>query len=128
GTPTVSGTYNSTASVTGLASTPSPSAESMTINDPVTCNSPSITSTSPLPTASSGNSYPFSVPHTGDRTRAWSATGLPGGATLHAATGVLSGVAAVGTSAISVTATNGCGSAGPSVFTLQVNAPSVVTV
>jgi hypothetical protein len=41
---------------------------------------------------------------------------------------VLSGVAAVGTSAISVTATNGCGSAGPSVFTLQVNALSVVTV
>ena len=54
GTPTVSGTYNFTASVTGLASTPSPSPESITINDPVTCNSPSITSTSPLPNGTAG--------------------------------------------------------------------------
>ena len=128
GTPTANGTYNFTASVTGLASTPSPSPESITINNPVTCNLPNITSTSPLPTGTSGNSYSYTFTATGDPTITWSATGLPGWATLNAATGVLSGVAAAGTSAIGVTATNGCGSAGPSVFTLQVNAPSAVTI
>lgn len=81
---------------------------------------PTITSTSPLPNGATGVPYSYQFLGNGTAPIAWSATGLPGWASLSSG-GLLSGTPnAAAVSTISVTALNAFGSAGPTPFSLTV--------
>lgn len=85
-----------------------------------TPTSPTITSTSPLPSGVVGTPYSFTFTATGTTPITWTGTGLPGWATL-ASGGLFSGTpSAAATTTFNVTATNTAGSAGPSPFTITV--------
>jgi hypothetical protein len=83
-------------------------------------NPPTILTTSPLPGGTNGVPYAFTFAASSSLPVSWSATGLPGWATLNSA-GFLAGTPnAVATTTINVTATNSSGSDGPHAFSLNV--------
>ncbi len=86
---------------------------------------PVITTSSTLPAAIAVTSYSFTFTATGAATITWSATGLPGSASL-SSSGVLTWSSpSVGTTSIHVTATNGTGSDGPHDYALVVLATPI---
>lgn len=120
GTPTAAATSSVIITATNSAGTSGPQTFSITI---VAAGvAPTITTTSPLPAGTTGTPYSFQFAANGTSPIGWGATGVPSWGTFSAG-GLLSGtpdVAAV--SSLSVTATNGVGSAGPSPFSLTINA------
>jgi hypothetical protein len=91
GTPTLAGTFNFTASVSGLASTPAPSAQQITINTPAVC---SIASTSPFTSGNQNVAYSFTIKKTNCVVPVtWTVTSgaLPTGLSLGSSTGTISG-------------------------------------
>lgn len=118
GTPNV--VANTTIAVTATNATGNSGPHNFTLNVVAVLVAPTITSTSPLPNATFGSPYSFQFAANGTAPITWSATALPAWASL-SGSGLLSGTPnAVGTSTISVTATNSAGSAGPANFSLTV--------
>lgn len=84
---------------------------------------PTITTSSPLPGGTVGISYSTILAASGTTPLTWSATGLPGWASLNTSTGAITGTPnAAAISTIAVTVTNTAGSDGPHNFFLTISA------
>jgi len=123
GTPTQSGTFNITVTVTDSNGCTGSSVYNLTI----ACNTISVTNPAQS-TFTAGQS--FSVTFTqsgGNGTVTWSESGaLPSGVTLNSATGVLSGATSqTGSFPITVTATDANGCSGSSNYTLTITCNSI---
>ncbi len=91
GTPTATGTKAVTITVRDSLGATSVQNLSVTINA-----APTITTASPLPTGAVGTPYTTTIATSNGTTPfTWTATGLPGGLTINAATGVISGTPTV---------------------------------
>jgi hypothetical protein len=89
---------------------------------------PSWITTSPLSSGTQTVPYTFQMSALGTGPITYTATGLPSWATLDT-TGLLHGTpTTVGTTTISITATNSVGSVGPTGFVLSINPPTAPTV
>ena len=125
GTPTLYGTFPFQVHVTDTAAKLT-ATQSFSIS--ITSNSIlTVTTPSPLPNGSVGAAYSQTLQATGGSAPyTWSATGLPAGLTLDAATGILSGTPTVGgTSTISVTVTDAAGGTAPASLSLTVGALTI---
>jgi prepilin-type N-terminal cleavage/methylation domain-containing protein len=125
GTPTAAGAPTTTITVNDAFGDPARTKQyTVTINA-----APSITSTSPLPSAGLNVAYSTALTKSGGTgPYIWSATGLPAGLTIDAATGVISGTpTAAGTSAASVTLTDSTGATANTSLSITVNAAPVIT-
>jgi GH18 family chitinase len=130
GTPTAAGVSTLTVSATNAVGSNSKQL-SLTVNAAPT--SPSIATSSPLPTAVTGAAYSQALMAAGTTPITWAVTGgtLPAGLSLGASTGILSGTpTAAGVSTLTVSATNAVGSNSKQ-LSLTVNAaptpPSIAT-
>lgn len=86
----------------------------------VDSDAPAI-STNSLPKGHAGESYSYSVVSVGNPAPTFSATGLPAGLDINAATGVISGISsAAGSYSVTITATNGHGTATVSALPLNI--------
>lgn len=118
GTPNVNTTTTIAVTATNAAGNSGPQNFSLTVNAAATA--PTITSVSPIPQGILGVAYSFQFVGTGTAPVTWTATGLPGWASL-ATNGLLTGTPNANvTTTFNVTATNGTGAAGPSPFSIAV--------
>ncbi len=131
---TVSGTPTSAAGspYTGTIRVSDGGANTANFNFSIVINAaqvaPTITSTSPLPTGTVGTPYSYQFTATGTTPISWSGTSIPAGLTLSAG-GLLSGTSSSAASnTLAITATNGAGTAGPTSFTLVINAAGTAPV
>ncbi|MDP9332286.1 MAG: putative Ig domain-containing protein, partial [Actinomycetota bacterium] len=126
GTPTATGTFSVTVTVTDSVGATGTKIYSLIIKA-----APSITGPATLPAWTVNRAYPnTAVTATGGTTPyAWSATGLPAGLTINGGTGVISGTpSATGTSSVTVTLTDAAGATATRVYSVTINAaPSITT-
>jgi prepilin-type N-terminal cleavage/methylation domain-containing protein len=125
GTPTAAGAPTATITVNDAFGDPARTKQyTVTINA-----APSVTSTSPLPSAGLNVAYSTTLTKSGGTgPYIWSATGLPAGLSIDAATGVISGTpTAAGTPAASVTLTDAAGATANKALSITVNAAPVIT-
>ncbi len=127
GTPTTTGTTTATIKLRDdLGDDPLTQAYPITINA-----APSITTTSPLPTAEVTDPYLAGISTSGGTTPfIWSQTGLPGGLTMSSTTGAITGTpTASGAFTVAVTLTDASGASVNKSLSLAVTtAPSISTV
>jgi prepilin-type N-terminal cleavage/methylation domain-containing protein len=122
GTPTAAGAPNVTITLNDASGdTPASAGLTLTINA-----APSITTSSPLPSATKSSAYSTTIAGAGGTTGySWSATGLPAGLTIGAGTGTISGTpTTAGTSSVGVTLTDAAGATATKNLSLTVNAGS----
>lgn len=124
GTPDTAGTFNFTAQVTEAAGSSDSRALALIVDNPL-----SITTTSPLPDATAGAAYSTTVSATGGaQAYTWSASGLPAGWTLNAASGVLTATpGAPGTVTFTATVTDAVSRTVSRQFTVTVAAAIQIT-
>jgi hypothetical protein len=112
GTTTTAGTSTVTLTVSDTESTPKTATTSITI----TVSAPAVLiTTGSLPGGTVGRAYSAAVAATGGTgTPTWTATGLPGGLAINAATGAITGTpTAAGTFSVTVTAKAGTSASAP---------------
>lgn len=124
GTPNANATTVIAVTASNSVGNAGPTNFSLTVNPVAT--TPVITSTSPLPGGVVGTAYSVQLAGTGSP-MTWTATGLPGWASLSTG-GLLTGTPnAAAVSTIAVTLTNSAGVAGPTNFSLTVLAQPAIT-
>jgi type II secretory pathway component PulJ len=125
GTPTASGTFSITVTVTDTAGATATRVYSVTIGA-----GPAISGPATLPAWTANRAYPSTtVNATGGTTPyAWSATGLPTGLSINAGSGVISGIpTATGTFSVTVKVTDTGGAVATQPYSLTINSGPVIT-